>query len=248
MRRVFVPSGCVSGERVVLEGSEAHYVRRVLRMLPGERFSAVLPGGAERIATIVDVSGGQLHASLGEEVGRNADPAADVRLYPALVKAAKLELTIQKCTELGVSAVTPVVCRRSVARPAPGQADRKLERWRRIAVEAARQCGRTAPPTVDTPVDLSAAIREAADAGGMCLVMSSQAAEPAALGAFVATQDAAGPVSILVGPEGGLAPEEVQEARAAGFREVSLGQRTLRAETAAIVACALVLYELGELG
>ncbi len=248
MRRVFVPSGCVSGERVLLEGAEAHYVRRVLRMLPGDHFSAVLPGGTERIATIADVSGGQVRASLGEEVSRGADPAVDVRLLPALVKAAKLELTIQKCTELGVSAITPVICRRSVARPAPGQADKKLERWERIAVEAARQCGRTAPPAVRAPVDLPAAIREVVDAGGARLVMSPGTQGPRMLGALLSTEEAQAPVSILVGPEGGLAPEELQEVRSAGFREISLGQRTLRAETAAIVACALVMYELGELG
>lgn len=248
MRRVFVPNGSVSGERVVLEGPEAHYVRRVLRMLSGERFSAVLPGGAERIATIDDVSGGQVHASLGEEVSRDADPAADVRLYAGLVRAAKLELTIQKCTELGVSAITPVLCRRSVARPADGQAEKKLQRWDRIAVEAARQCGRTAPPAVRAPVDLASAIREAVDGRGLCLVASPETGERAALGPLLRAEDVQTPVSILVGPEGGFAPEELQEARAAGFREISLGPRTLRAETAAIVACALVMYELGELG
>jgi 16S rRNA (uracil1498-N3)-methyltransferase len=248
VRRVFVPTEGVDGDRLVLAGAEAHYVRRVLRMLPGDRFSAVLPGGVERIATVTDTSHGRVHASLGDKIQRGADPTSDVRLYPALVKAAKLELTIQKCTELGVSAVAPVVCRRSVARPTEAQADRKRDRWQRIALEAARQCGRTTYPSVRAPRDLPTTVREVGEGGGLGLVLSPDAVEPAGLGALLSEPEAPAPISLLVGPEGGLSPEELDEARAAGFREISLGHRTLRAETAAIAACALVMYELGELG
>ncbi len=248
MRRVFVPTESVNGERLVLADAEAHYVRRVLRMQAGDRFSAVLPGGVERIATVTDTSHGRVHASLGDKVQRGADPTADVRLYPALVKAAKLELTIQKCTELGVSAIAPVVCRRSVARPAEGEADRKLDRWQRIALEAARQCGRTTYPSVRAPRDLSTTVREVGNGGGLRLALSPEPVEPTGLGALLSTHEAPAPISLLVGPEGGLTPEELEEARTAGFRAISLGRRTLRAETAAIAACALVMYELGELG
>ncbi len=247
MRRVFVPNGSVKGDRVDLPGTEAHYVRRVLRLGPGDRFSAVLPGGVERVATILGIGGGEVEASLGEEVSRQADPAVDVRLFAGLLKAAKFELVVQKCTELGVSAITPVVCRRSISRAGAGDQEKKVGRWRRIAAEAARQCGRTVPPTVHGPVAFSQAVSEAAQSGGLCLVMSPDAGGEIGSGAALAAREPERPVVVLVGPEGGFAPEELEEAEAAGFQAVSLGTRTLRAETAAIVACALVMYEAGEL-
>jgi len=248
VRRVFVPDGSVKGDRVELCGTEAHYVRRVLRLGPGDRFSAVLPGGAEQVATILSAGGGEVEASLGEEVSREADPAVDVRLLAGLLKAAKFELVVQKCTELGVSAITPVVCRRSVARTAVGDEGKKVERWRRIAAEAARQCGRIVPPTVGQSVTFPQAVSEAAQSGALCLVMSPDAAGETGWGAALTALQPERPVVVLVGPEGGFAPEELEQAEAAGFRAVGLGKRTLRAETAAIVACALVMYEAGELG
>ena len=122
-----------------------------------------------------------------------------------------------------------------------------MGRWRRIAAEAARQCGRTVPPTVHGPVAFSQAVSEAAQSGGLCLVMSPDAGGEIGSGAALAAREPERPVVVLVGPEGGFAPEELEEAEAAGFQAVSLGTRTLRAETAAIVACALVMYEAGEL-
>jgi 16S rRNA (uracil1498-N3)-methyltransferase len=247
MRRVFIVGECASRDRVTLTGREAHYVLRVLRLARGDRFSAVLPGGVERIASVCETADERVEALLGEEVGRGADPQVDVRLLPGLVKSAKLELIIQKCTEVGVSSILPVACRRSVPRPRSEDMDKRLARWRRIAEEAARQCGRTAAPEVAAPVSFRAAVTQSAEWGGSCLMMSPEVSgEPTSASSALA-QHAAGPISVLVGPEGGFAPEEAEEAVAAGFRVVSLGKRTLRAETAAIVACAIVMHEVGEL-
>ncbi len=247
MRRLFVPEGCLQGEVVRLRGGEARYLRQVLRLTTGEQFSAVLPDGTERIAAIGRVDEAGVEATLGEELPARADPRVDVRLRPALVKARKLDLVVQKCTELGASEVAPVLCDRSVARPDREGLAHKLERWERIALEAARQCGRREPPRVRAPVAFEAALREVRDLGGTGLVLAPGAGGHAGPGCGFLSPDAGEPISVLVGPEGGFTAAEVSAALEAGLRAVGLGRRVLRAETAAIAICALLMGELGEL-
>jgi 16S rRNA (uracil1498-N3)-methyltransferase len=248
VRRVFVPSESAQGDRLVLRGDEAHYLVRVLRLGPGDRFGAVLTTGEERVATVHVVRGGEVEATLSDQVVTEGEPRVDVRLLVGLPKPAKLELIIQKCTELGVSAIRPLICRRSVPRPASGAAGHRLARWQRIAQEAARQCGRTTAPVMDAPEPLAAALASVAGSGGVSLVFSLDDAPTGDGARSLLGADWREPVTLLIGPEGGFAPEEVTEAVAAGFRPAALGRRVLRAETAAIVTCAIVMRELGELG
>jgi len=244
MRRVFVPEGGIEGDCVRLMGREAHYVRDVLRLGVGAHFSAVLPGGIERVATVQRLAGQTVEAALGEPRDAQADPRVDVRVRPALVKARRLDLVVQKCTELGATEVGPVLCERGVARPDRDRVPHKVERWEKIAQEAARQCGRTWAPRVAEPVSFPLAVREVADLGGTGLVLAP-AGSGLVQGALPALDDPE-PISVFVGPEGGFTPDEVEVARAAGLRIISLGGRILRAETAAIAACALLMLELGE--
>ena len=247
MRRVFVPADSLQGDLVRLSGPEAHYVQHVLRLRSGDRFGAVLPGGVERVATVQRLGEATVEATLGEELAPDADPRADLRLRPALVKARKLDLVVQKCTELGVSEIAPVLCDRSVARPDREGAAHKLERWERIALEAARQCGRRSPPRIVAPVAFEAALGEVRDLGGTGLILAPEATEGIGPGRAILGAADAEPISLLVGPEGGFSEDEVRAATESGLRPVSLGRRVLRAETAAIAICALLTYELGEL-
>lgn len=247
MRRLFVPEGCVGRDLVRLCGPEAHYLRDVLRLAPGGVFLAVLPDGTERAATVVRLDEGHVEAALGEALEPRADPQADLRLRPALVKGRKLDLVIQKCTELGVAEIAPVLCDRSVSRPDPDGSAHKLERWRKIALEAARQCGRTSPPRIAPPRPFGAAVAEVGALGGAGLILAPEQAGGIGAQCPILTASDREPVSVLVGPEGGFTAEEVTSAREAGLRPVGLGARILRAETAAIAISALLVYELGEL-
>lgn len=244
MRRVFVPEGCVEGDRVRLQGGEDHYVRHVLRLGPGDRFSAVLPTRAEHVAVVESAGEGGVEARLGEERDLTAEPLIDVRLRPAVVRGRKLDSVIRQCTELGVSEIGPVTCERSVARPDPDSAAHKVERWEKIALEAARQCGRRTPPGITAPTAFPAAVAEIAALGGTGLIFAPGGAE--GVGTLLAP-GAAEPISALIGPEGGFTKAEVELAEEAGLRVAALGRRILRADTAAVVVCALLMYELGEL-
>lgn len=235
-RRVYLPPGRIAGGRARLTGEASHYLRGVLRLLPGDEVE------------VFDGSGGAWRCTLGEgdelTLGPRREaplPGARIWLAFALAKGEKADLVVQKATELGVERLLPFVAERSVVRLDSKRAAGRVARWRRIAAEAARQCGRADVPAVDAPAPLAAAFG-AAPAGFRLLVFHAAGGEPLA-GAMSA------PVVghfLVVGPEGGLAPEEVEACLAAGGRLASLGPRVLRAETAAMVAVALVQHLAGD--
>lgn len=235
MRRVYLPPGRIAGGRARLTGEANHYLRGVLRLRPGDEVE------------VFDGSGGAWRGTLGEgdelSLGprrQTPPPGARIWLAFALAKGEKGDLVVQKATELGVERLLPFAAARSVVKLDSRRAAGRVVRWRRIAAEAARQCGRADVPAVDAPAPLAAALA-AAPPGFRLLVFHGAGGEP--LAEAVATA-AAGHV-LVVGPEGGLAPGEVEACLAAGGRLASLGPRVLRAETAAVVAVALVQHLAG---
>lgn len=247
MRRLFVPKECIMGDRARLRGSQAHYLLHVLRLKTGGQFAAILPTGTQCVATIETVTEGELEVSLSSEQTVDANPRCDVRIRPALIKARKMDLVIQKCTELGASEIGPVVSERTITRPDSKQMAHKVERWQRIGMEAARQSGRSKPPRITEPVPFPQAAAEIRELGGTGIVLAPYCLEGVGPTHPLLLPSDQEPVSILIGPEGGFTPEEIVQAENAGLRVATLGPRILRAETAAITVCALLMYELGEL-
>jgi 16S rRNA (uracil1498-N3)-methyltransferase len=172
-----------------------------------------------------------------------------VHLYQSITKGERFEWLVEKATEIGVSRIVPLVAARAVVRtPAAGN---RIDRWRRIATEAAEQCERSAVPGIDAPCDFTAAL---AEAPGVRLFPDESAGErapgiAAALAAEIDAVFAQGEISVLIGPEGGWTPDEVALAASAeGTTVVTLGERVLRSETAGLVAATLVLQATGDLG
>jgi 16S rRNA (uracil1498-N3)-methyltransferase len=153
-----------------------------------------------------------------------------------------MDLVVQKATELGVARLVPLLCERSVVQLDAQHAQRKLSHWRAIAVAACEQCGRNRLPELAAPAALAEFLRGGGAAGKTRLLLSPDATATLA----ELARPAAG-VTVLVGPEGGLADQERQAALAAGFTAVRLGPRVLRTETAAIVALAVLQREFGDL-
>jgi 16S rRNA (uracil1498-N3)-methyltransferase len=167
---------------------------------------------------------------------RHSESPLDLTLAVALLKSDRFDWLVEKATELGVTRIRPLTSRYSLGRPAAG----RRERWRQIALAAAKQCGRTVPPDVHPPAAFEAVLRELAGTK----VLFAEASAPTGL---PTEQAATGRISILIGPEGGFTPEELKEAESAGCHLASLGPRILRAETAAIAAVTLCQYTLGDL-
>jgi 16S rRNA (uracil1498-N3)-methyltransferase len=242
-RRLFVPPDRLRATPIIVDGDEHHHLARVLRARPGDAITLFDGAGVEVIARIV-----RIDRDRTQLVADPAGPAGPVRaaaaietpltLLTAVPRGGRMDFLVQKCSELGVARIVPVITARSVVRPEPA----KRGRWEKIAREAARQCGRADVPEVSPPTALAAALA-ASDLPDRRLMLSPEAGGRP-LRALLPDRAA---TALLVGPEGGLDTAEVEAARAAGFQAASLGSRILRVETAAIVAVALAEEAFGAL-
>ena len=239
-RRLFVPPERMHATPITVTGEEHHHLARVLRARPGDAITLFDGAGAEVDARVVRV--GRTETELvpaADSRARAGSPKASLVLLTAVPRGGRMDFLVQKCAELGVSRIVPIVAARSVVRPEPARS----ARWEKIAREAARQCGRADVPAVTACAPLAAALA-APDLPARRLMLSPDDGGPslrARLPDHAAT-------ALLVGPEGGLAPAEAEAAATAGFEPVNLGPLILRVETAAIVAVALAAEAFGALG
>jgi 16S rRNA (uracil1498-N3)-methyltransferase len=233
MRRRFIADE-VSGDHAALLGEHADHLIRVLRVRVGQKFD-IVTGEAVRRGQIRSLTSDRVEFELSEEIAAGA--AVEITLVLAIFKFDRMEWAIEKCTELGVARIVPLIARRTDSHLASASAKR-AERWRRIARQAAEQSRRAAPPTIDAPIKLSEAVNLKtslriilAEAEDQTLILKPDAAE----------------VLLAVGPEGGWTPDELQSFQQAGWISASLGSTILRAETAAIAATAVVASALTSL-
>lgn len=240
IRRVHLPPEHIDPGRGRLTPEARHYLVEVLRLGPGARVE-VFDGAGGRYEGRLEE--GLASLSLGpREV--SCPPAAEIALLLALAKGEKVDLVVQKATELGVARILPFPAARSVVRLEGPRGEDRARRWRRIAEEAARQCGRTDVPAVAAPQPLAAALT-ALPAGTLTFVLHPAGAPlPHAQEGRAASRPR---LAAVVGPEGGLTEDELATCRAAGGMLATLGPRVLRAETAAIVAVAILQARFGDL-
>jgi 16S rRNA (uracil1498-N3)-methyltransferase len=231
----------VAGNTAALVGDHAAHLARVLRAEIGQEFD-IATGNEVRTGTITSISDERVEFALGEE--RELKPAPKITLALAIFKFDRMEWAIEKCTEIGVARIIPVIARRSDTHLAAAAAKRH-QRWQRIVRQAAEQSRRLAPPEIVAPVKLK-------DLGGVPPVAAltrivlaeslSVSAKNTQLGDLL--QSKSNEVVFAVGPEGGWADEELAWFRDNGWVAASLGNTILRAETAAIVATALAIDAL----
>jgi 16S rRNA (uracil1498-N3)-methyltransferase len=226
----------VEGDRAYLLGPNANHLFRVLRAKAGQQFD-VAADGVLRHGTIIEATMEHVEFQLGAEVESAALPR--VTVYLSIFKFDRMEWALEKLTELGVSGVVPVLAQRSEQHLAKA-AVKRVERWRKIAREAAQQARRIAPPEISDPVVLKKAVAE--EQGNR--IVLSEAEEQLSLKAALA--GVTPPLALALGPEGGWSEAEQELFAAAGWRAASLGHTILRAETAAVAAVAVTMAELGQ--
>ncbi len=245
MHHFFVSRQDINDDRIVLRGATAHQIRDVLRMRPGDEVMLFDNTGWGYRVQLGAVEREAVHARVLDKSPWKTEAQTRVTLYQGLLKAGKFEWVLQKGTELGVAEFVPVLAARSIVGSMDDIGDAKIHRWERIILEAAEQSGRAALPTLARPISFKQAC-EAAHQRGLALIPWE---EERSFRLRQALQDHASKhVSLMIGPEGGFAQEEVDIARAAGVIPVTLGPRILRAETAGLAAAAAVLYETGDFG
>ena len=242
LRRVYVDAALAPGARVALEGSAASHVTRVLRLRPGDALTLFNGRGGEYAGNIEKSQAGGVTVAIGESCAVERESPLSLTLAQGVSRAERMDLVVQKATELGVSALVPVLTERSVVRLDPRQAARKVAHWRAIAIAACEQSGRNRVPAVAAPLTLRELTAQARSAVTGTRVLLSP-------GAALRLDDVPPPVThvtVLIGPEGGLTDSEQDLARTAGFTPVRLGPRVLRTETAAIAALTLLQRKFGD--
>jgi 16S rRNA (uracil1498-N3)-methyltransferase len=228
----------VAGDRAALLGEHAAHLARVLRARVGQEFD-IVAAGRVRHGRVASVSETRVEFDLGADLA--TAPGVDLTVLLAIFKFDRMEFAIEKLTELGVTTIVPLVARRTDAHLASA-AVKRTERWQRIAREAAEQSRRLAPPQIGSPAKFKDAL--AASATGLRIVLAESETQTS-LKQALASREAAQPVTLGIGPEGGWTNDELATFAAAGWRSASLGSTILRAETAAIAAAAIVLSEIG---
>ena len=243
LTRVYVDAVLAPGARVVLAGSAASHVTRVLRLRPGDALTLFNGQGGEHAGSIEKSQAGSVTVVIGAPCASERESPLSLTLAQGVSRGERMDLVVQKATELGVSALVPVLTERSVVRLDPQQAARKVAHWRAIAIAACEQSGRNRVPAVATPLALREFTGLARSAGaGARVLLSPEAA--------LRLDDVPPPITaitVLIGPEGGLTDSEEDLARSAGFTPVRLGPRVLRTETAAIAALTLLQRKFGDL-
>lgn len=240
MIRLCVPHASEGVLRI--DGPQLHYLARVHRVTVGEAVEVFDGRGHVFPATVTQLMPEE--GTLTLSAARAIPPSRHVTVVQGLPKSDKFEWIVQKVTELGANAVLPAQCVRSVSKIADN-AEKKVQRWQRIAEEAARQCGRADVPIIHAPARLPQALAALPTDAAVLVLDEEERSVP--LSAALA-EAAARPVALVVGPEGGLAREEVQWLLQRGGTAVTLGARVLRTETAALAALCVIRHFDGELG
>ncbi|MFQ5480072.1 MAG: RsmE family RNA methyltransferase [Thermodesulfobacteriota bacterium] len=238
MRRFFIEDLTSNTAEAVLRGEELRHLK-VLRLTEGEVVSLFNGRGLELLGRIISLAANEARLSIIKEIEPCGESPLNIILLAGLSKANKPELIIQKATELGVSSIVFYSAGRSVPGLKAGKADNKLKRWRRVALEAVKQCRRSIIPLITFEDGLARALAAAARVD-VKLFFYEGGGRPAReiLSGF--NENVISSAALLIGPEGGFTETERGAALSNGFIETSLGPRILRAETAAIVSVALV--------
>ncbi len=242
MPSYFIRSTDRTGDLIVISGETARHLSGALRAKPQEEIFLVDERRTRYTAKIEQVDRNKITVRI---LSSSLAPARLQTLTVAqgLLKGDKMDWVIQKVTELGVDRIVPLITARTIKRPPQERRLRQQSRWERVALEAAQQSGRDTIPRVDPPLAFETYLKEPADL--KIIFWEKEIRAPAALFGDLASAPAT--ISILLGPEGGFSKGEVAVAREAGYRSTSLGPRTLRAETAAVVGISLVQFLWGDL-
>ena len=225
---------------VLFSKEESNHIVRVIRMREGDELIAA-DGIFDLHCRITEADPMCVRAEILSRTENRANPKADITLYMACSKSDKLELAAQKACELGASAFIPFISKRCVKVPDAKSAEKLAGRLDRIAFEALKQCGRNIPMHTEKPISFRELLSRISETD--LVLFAYEAAEESLREAF--TEAKGKKIALIVGCEGGFEEKEAEEIVAAGAKQVSLGSRILRAETAAIALMAVASYELG---
>ena len=273
MQHFFVKNNQVNNDRVRIIGKDVNHIKNVLRCKVNEKIEvSVVESGEKFLAEILEFNNEEILCGIVEKLDVDCESNVKINIIQGLPKSDKMELIIQKCTELGVKEITPLELDRCVVKLSGKDVDKKLARWESIAETAAKQCGRNSITKINRlynlkniseilqGYDLVVVAYEGEKEIGLKDVLNElkfkNLQQELAFGAannfegncIVESRNDDLSIAVIIGPEGGLEEKEVEALKNMGVRSVSLGKRILRTETVAIVLSSVIMYELGEFG
>ena len=273
MSRFFVSIDSVDKEnsRILITGEDVKHIKSVLRSEPGDTLELSDGAGVDYDVKVEMIDKDCITTGIVNTRPNKTEPPVNITLFQGIPKADKMEYIIQKCVELGIKRIVPVMMARSVVKfDNARDAAAKTARWQRIALEAAKQCDRGIVPEVVEPLRFNEALKMADNCGLRLLPYEEETEgnlrqqleeqkqllqnqrqkqlESAQEVSRIDVDDIAGNIALFIGPEGGFASDEVEKAVNSGFKSVTLGPRILRTETAGVAVIAIIMYELGDIG
>ena len=242
MPRIYHPETLTTGISVILTSSAAAHVGKVLRLGENDVLHLFNGDGYDYAGRISRADRNSIVVTIDDCILRETESPLPVTLLQGICRNARMDMLMQKATELGVSRIVPVRCQRSVARIDAVKAVKKAEHWKKIVISACEQSGRARLPHIHAPCAPAAAFAEHAPTGVTRLLL-----DPAGDQAIAEELRPGIPVTLLIGPEGGLTDAEIAAATDAGFKRIRLGPRVLRTETAPLAALSIIQFLIGDL-
>lgn len=246
MRRFYIHPSEVEKLLPAIKGKDVLHIRKVLRLSTGDRIILLDGQGNEYEAIIREMFDNCIHVDILKKRLNKAESPIKINVMQAFLKEKKMDMLVRSLTEIGISTWMPVFSEYSIPRPDEKRLSLRIERWREISRESIKQCRRSLPPEILSPVSFYHAVHIELDAD-LKIIFWENATLPIKE-SIDPNMKKPSKISILLGPEGGFSQKEIDHATSSGFICVSLGPRTLRAETAAMAASVLIQHLYGDMG
>lgn len=247
MHKFFVSESSINDNIATITGDDVKHIYKVLRLKIGDKININNCIGKEFLAEIESIDKTMVTCKIIEDTNMNNESNIKIHLYQGLPKAAKMELIVQKGTELGIMSVTPVITERVIVKNELSES-KKIERWNKIALEACKQSKRTIIPKVKNIVKFNEFLDEVKKFDLIVVPYENEKNHGIKNMIMKLEVKQINTIAIMVGPEGGFEDEEIKQLEEIGAYIVTLGPRILRTETAGFVCSSLLMYELGDIG
>lgn len=247
MHKFFVPKHSIIDNNAIIDGEDVKHIYKVLRLQTGDKVSINNCQGKEYIGEITSIDKNSVNINLLEENPINNESPIEVYLYQGMPKSTKMDLIVQKNTELGVKAITPIITERVIVKTELKEF-KKVDRWNRIALEAAKQSKRSLIPEINVPMEFRDLLKELKHMDLVVVPYENEQGYGIKKLMENVKKENINKVAIIIGPEGGFEESEILSLKELNAEIVTLGPRILRTETAGFTCLSLIMYELGDLG
>lgn len=246
MHRFFIKKQNIFGSMITISGDDVRHISKVLRLKIGDKIVLCDGEGTDYLTAVESMDKHSIRTVVLDKEASRGEPDIDAVLYQGIPKSTKMDIIIQKCTEMGIKRIVPVSTVRTVVRlESEKDESKKVERWTKIAEEAAKQSGRGIIPAIDMPMTLTQAFK---DAGKLDTAIIPYELEGSLSIKQVLSKEKGKSIGFFIGPEGGFEASEIEKAKEMGIIPVTLGSRILRTETAGMAVLTGIMYEYDQMG